>query len=103
MFGKPNGGGGGMPAGLAMMIKSFLPGFDPEDFGRKIEEVRNGAGQVVQRFDAHFIAIRNEQAAQRVMLEELLRVARMGSPAISQAEAEAAPIQGGVARIDFKE
>jgi hypothetical protein len=61
MFDKKQNGGG-MPAGIAMMIKSLLPGFDPEDFGRKIEEVRNGAAQTVRHFDARLEILERNQA-----------------------------------------
>jgi hypothetical protein len=90
-----------MPAGIAMMLKALLPGFDPATIGARIEEVRKGAAEVVQHFDGRLKAIEAEQKAQRAMLEELLEllgVARKGTPALGQAEPNGHTVDNGVAR-----
>jgi hypothetical protein len=91
-----------MPSGIAMMLKAILPGFDPATIGAKVEEVRKGAAEVVQHFDSRLKAIEAEQRAQRAMLEELLRVARMGVPALGQSESNGHTVDTEVARISLK-
>jgi hypothetical protein len=91
-----------MPSGIAMMLKAILPGFDPATIATRIEEVRKGAAEVVQHFDARLKAIEAEQKAQRAMLEELLGVARKGAPALGQAESNGHTVDNGVARISLK-
>jgi hypothetical protein len=70
--------GSGIPAGLSMLIKTFMPGFNPADFGAKIGELQNGARVVVQNFDDRLRALENRSAEITAQNAEIIALIKAG-------------------------
>jgi len=49
-----------VPTGVQMMVKALFPGFDPNDFSAKIQEVSNGTARTVADFQGRLTRLESK-------------------------------------------